>query len=220
MITWVKLQAPGWNTDGEKGILPIMNEVYNIFRRIEAEQNVMVTDGELPTLATEANKFQYLMPDNIWRVSKVGFAMPYYCGYVTKKQRQTPDEFFYFAGRKYLEFKHLRTFDKSLQKNARVEFTVNPGDTPVSDSEPSNWFIYIGYKEAEPQLLSVNVEPDLPENLHPYLVEGTLKVIEAMNNGNYVDAYQYIHNVLKAEVNAQLNLGEQGLSGHVERREF
>jgi len=221
MITWTLLQAPGWNRDGEKGLLPLFNEVYNIFKRVEQEQSIQVSGGELPTLNTTANKFQYDLPTTIWRVSKIGFAMPniidysipYLDGYGQSVNRQAPDQHFYFAGRQYLRFPFVRNFDKDFGNPARLEFTVDPGTT-------TGLFVYIGYKEPTVQLISENIEPELTENCHQYLMQGVLKLVEALQNGNYVEAYMYINEELMPKVNAQLNLGEQGESGHVERREF
>ena len=221
MITWTLLQAPGWDRDGEKGLLPIFNEVHNILLRNETEQSIQVSGGELPSITTVKGTFQYLIPTTIWRVTKVGFAMPYTSNYGLtvledygmSTNRQRPDEYFYFAGRKYLKFPHSRCFDKNYSAPARIEFVVDPGDT-------TGFFLYIGHKEAATQLTSESIEPELPENCHPYLMQGVLKLVEALQNGNYTESYQYIDEVLKVKVKAQQNLGEQGESGHVERREF
>ena len=221
MITWTLLQAPGWNRDGEKGLLPVFNEVYNIFKRVEQEQSVQVSGGELPLLATTAGVFSYDLPTTIWRVSKVGFKMPnivdynvpYLDGYGMSSNRQKPDEYFYFGARQYLRFPFIRAFDKDFSNPARLEFTTDPGTT-------TDLFLYMGYKEPTVQLVSETIEPELTENCHQYLMQGVLKLVEALQNGNYVEAYMYINDVLMPQVHAQQNLGEQGESGHIERREF
>lgn len=221
MITWTLLQAPNWNRDGEKGLLPLFNEVNNIFKRMETEQAVQVSSGELPALATEEGVYGYDLPTTIWRVTKMGFSMPYQSNYNLTilddygmtTNRQRPDQYFYFAGRKYLRFPHIRCFDKSYSSPARVEFLVDPGTT-------SDLFLYMGFAEPPAQLTSEDIEPDLPENCHQYLMQGVLKLVEALQNGNYADAYAYLNEELKPKVHAELNLGEQGGSGHVERREF
>jgi len=221
MITWTLLQAPGWNRDGEKGLLPIFNEVYNMLMRDEQEQTIQVSSGELPALNTQDAVYSYNLPTTIWRVSKVGFSMPYFSNYNLTvledygltTNRQKPDQYFYFGGRKYLRFPHVRTFDKNYSTPARIEFTVNPGLT-------TGLFLYIGYKEPTTQLISENIEPALPENCHQFLMAGVLKLVEALQNGNYIEAYSYINEVIKPNVKVQLNLGDQGESGHVERREF
>ena len=221
MITWTLLQAPGWERDGEKGVLPLFNDVYNILKRNESEQSVQISGGELPALTTVAGIFSYNIPTTIWRVSKVGFSMPYTSNYNLSiledygmsTNRQKPDQYFYFAGRQYLRFPHVRCFDKDYSNPARIEFVVDPGAT-------TNLFLYIGHKEPPLQLVSESIEPELPENCHQYLMQGVLKLVEALQNGNYIEAYQYINEYLKVQVNAQFNLGEQGCSGHVERREF
>ena len=221
MITWTLLQAPGWNRDGEKGLLPLFNEVYNIFKRVEQEQSIQISNGELPSLTTTAGTYSYNLPTTIWRVSKVGFSMPYASDYNLtiledygmSTNRERPDQYFYFGGRKYLRFPHIRSFDKDFSNACRIEFTVDPGTT-------SNLFLYVGYREAPVQLTSENVEPELPERCHQFLMQGVLKLVEALQNGNYVEAYMYINNELSPAVHAQLNLGEQGESGHVQRREF
>jgi hypothetical protein len=221
MITWSLLQAPGWDRDGEKGLLPLFNEVYCILKRNEVDQAVFVEDGELPHIDTTSGTFSYNIPTNIWRVGKVLFSMPYTSNYDLSiledygmsTNRQRPDEYFYFAGRKYLQFKHIRCFDKDYSNPSRIEFMVDPGTT-------EGLFLYLGYSEPAVQLLSESIEPQLQENCHQYLMQGVLKLVEALQNGNYVEAYQYINEVLKPKVNAQMNRGEQGYSGHVERREF
>ena len=221
MITWTLLQAPGWDRDGEKGLLPIFNQVYNIFKRNETEQTVLVSDGELPALDTTAGTYSYNIPTTIWRVTKMGFSMPFESNYnITmlddygiSSSRQRPDQYFYFAGRKYLRFPHIRCFDKDYSNPARVEFTVDPGDS-------TGLFLYMGQLEPTAQLVSETIEPQLPENTHQYLMQGVLKIVEGLQNGNYVDAYAFINEVLKPKVHAELNLGEQGESGHVERREL
>jgi hypothetical protein len=221
MITWTLLQAPGWNRDGEKGLLPLYNEVYCILMRNETEQSIQVSNGELPSLNTTAGDYSYNLPTTIWRVTKMGFSMPNSSNYNLSTledygmtvNRQRPDQYFYFAGRKYLRFPHIRTFDKDYSNPARVEFTVDPGTT-------TGLYLYVGHKEPPVQLGSETIEPALPEHLHQYLMQGVLKLVEALQNGNYVEAYMYINEELKPKVHAQMNLGEQGLSGHVERREF
>lgn len=221
MISWTQLQAPGWERDGVKGLLPLFNEIYNIFMRNESEQSVQVSGGELPSISTVNGTFSYDIPTTIWRVSKVCFAMPYTSNYNLSilddygmsTNRQRPDQYLYFAGRQYLRFAHVRCFDKNYLNPAKIEFVVNPGTT-------NNLFLYIGHKEAPVQLVSESIEPQLPENCHQFLMQGVLKLVEALQNGNYVESYQYINEYLKPKVNVEFNLGEQGNSGHVERREF
>jgi len=221
MITWTLLQAPGWQRDGEKGLLPIFNEVYGLLLRTEQEQTVSVDAGELPSINTTDGVYSYNLPDTIWRVTKVGFAQPFSVDYALPLagnygipvNRQLPDQFFYFGGRQYIRFPHIRTFDKDFSNPARIEFTVNPGTT-------TDTFLYMGHIEPAVQLTSESVEPQLPEHLHQYLMQGVLKMVEALQNGNYVEAYTYINEELRKKVTAQMNLGEQGGSGHVERREF
>ena len=216
MITWTLLQAPGWDRDGEKGLLPLFNEVYNIFVRSEVEQTIHVSNGELPSIDTENDVYSYDIPTTIWRVTNVGLKNAIAgdsANYGLSNNRQMPDQTFYFAGREYARYQQVRLFDKTKNNPARIEFMQNPGET-------TSTFLYIGHLEPSPQLTSETLEPDLPEEAHAYLMQGVLKLVESLQNGNYTESYQYIYDVLKPKARDTMNSGDQGYSNHVQRREF
>lgn len=223
-ITWIQLQANGWNRDGARGILPLYNEAQNLLMQQESEQTIQVdpTTGDLPLLTTVgAPTYSYTVPLTIWRVSKILIATPVqndYDLYILTNygfdiNLQYPIEYFYFAGRKYLRFQQVRTFDKVGTNACRIVFTVDPGAA-------SDIFRYVAH-ELPTQITSEAIQATIPDRLHQsYLNAATLELISAFQTGNHIKARQYIEHELKPQMWQHMNEGEQGSSGHIARKEF
>lgn len=222
IVTWVQLQTQ-YNRDGARGILPFLTEAQNLLCMVEAEQFVAMdeTTGDLPVIATTANKYAFNFPSNIWRVTDIVVPEPvaveydraFLLNYGFADALQYPVPQIKFGGRLYQKFAQVRCVDKLGSTPAKVVFTVQPGDS-------TDMFHYIGYRLPTP-ITSERIAPAIPEQYHmSHWIPATVKLIEAQETGKLIEAREYVYNTLRPNMQKEMNKGEQGWSGHVQRRGF
>jgi len=86
IVSWVKLNANGWNRVGENGIIPIINEVQNMLMLQETHQQTIYNGEEFPSLTTQDGVFEYDInstnvpslsaSDEVWRVAMMLLKIP------------------------------------------------------------------------------------------------------------------------------------------------
>lgn len=232
MVTMLLLNANGWNRNGDKGIIPVLNDAQNLLLQTENAQTVKLTDGEFPYLTTQDGVYEYEI-DDVWRVSKIlikysrsgGYAYNgynwysgfYNYGYNTDNVRR--NNRYEAHGKRFMSVNQITTKDRIPGNSsdgvtkAKVIFSENPGDT-------SEIFLYEAY-EMPTQITSENVPISIPtEELQlRALFPSAQLLIEAYQNGNWDEAFNKILTVYKPMVQRQLNAGEQGVSYNITRRE-
>ena|GEM_PF-3511086 len=221
LVSWIRLNAQKWNRVGEQGILPILNEAQNILMQNESSQTLKYDSatGDVPVLNTEAGKFVYDMPEDVWRVNMVmtlvpfknDLTLPYSYEYGIETDTKRPYEEAYFNGKKYMRLLYCSTVDASYGKPAQVRFHLDPGDS-------SGAYNYRGYTRPR-QLTSEAIPLSLPEKFHfTHLLPAAMKMIEALQYGDWAGASEWVRGHYAQEIYREMTRGEQGESCLAESR--
>jgi len=222
---WLQLNANGWNIEGVKGIVPLINEAQNILMQIESEQTLAfdTVNGNFPSFQTESGVYEYDMPDNIWRVSQVlidtqntpNLNLVLNSEYGLTTAQFPPTQRFMYQGREYIRILYIKTRDRTFNDPCKVKFSFDP-------TAEDGTYLYRGY-ELPTQITSARIEPSLPDSngLHMRtLIPATAKLIEAFQNNSWDEALDYINMVLRPIVQKEMNSGEQSLAHSTARCEF
>jgi hypothetical protein len=223
LVNWIKLNANGWNRIGEKGIVPLINEAQNILMQHETPQMVKrdPLTGEFPSFDTVAGTYEYEMPSDVWRVSQIlaalplqlDYNLPFSTYYGMNSNVEQPMEDLVYHGKRYVRIPYVTSRDSFLNQAATVEFKVDPGTS-------TGVYLYLGYIRPT-QIMSESINPSLPEKFHmTHLLPATMKLIEAMQFGNWTDGVEYISNRLAKQIRDEQWNGENGFSHTMERREI
>jgi len=222
IIDWVKQDAPGWNRTGVHGILPILNEAHNILAQNETEQMVAydASTGRFPLLTTTAGTYQYDMPSDIWRVNEVlveassyneydlNYSLNVISGTNSKKFYQRK----WYRGKEYIRITGIKTIDARRGQNCKVIFDFDPGTGSL--------FYYRGYLKPT-QITSERIELIIPEKFHlSHVVPAVIKLIEGFQNHTWDKSLAFIEEKYKRDIINEMNKGEQGEDGFIERREI
>jgi hypothetical protein len=231
IASWViKSQANGYNRTSD--VIPIINEVHKMFMKHEQAQTV-ITDsstGRLPTLNTTQGVYEYDAPvvngQIPWCVAKVclRYYTPhdYYRQYYLYQEIPLINTFEYFevGGNYYYPFQFAQQLDSLVGESCRIKFTRDPGTTP--DSDTRNRYYLLMYKQPR-EILSDRIQLQIPDRdgaHRMYFFPAVMKIIEAENNGNYMEAVEYIEKVLKPKVWKVMNSGQQGKRHKARARYF
>lgn len=227
LLTIISEQHKGWNIDGERGILPHFNAAHFILMANESEQNVYYDEdeGELPALVTTAGTYTYDCDSNIWKidgicirvenVTSLGGALVNLTGYDYGQRRYTkkPIEYLEIAGIEYVRVPFIKSWPATETSDAKIMFTTDPGDSTA-------YYRQYGYKKPT-SILSDSVQIDIPPPWdYQFLLPATCKLIEGIQHGNYVESRQYVLNVLKPELQKEMNGGEQSFDYEADDRGF
>jgi len=223
LVKWIQLNANGWNRIGTQGILPILNEAQNILLQNETAQNAAYDNatGLFPSFDTEKEKYEYDMPKTIWRVGQILLVSPVSSDlnldlnpeYGMESNIQLETENVFYNGRKYVRFPFVSTRDRTHDDACKVRFFTDPGDT-------EGIFLYRGY-QLPTQLTSENIQLQIPEKYHMSVVMPAVQsLIDAFETGTWIDATTYIEEKLRPKLIEEMNMGEQGISHYITRREF
>ena len=220
---WLQLNANGWNIEGVKGIVPLINEAQNILMQEESEQTLSFdsSTGNFPSIETEEGVYEYDMPSNIWRVSQVlidvrdtpNLSLITNSEYGINSVELPPTMRYMYMGREYIRVLNAKTIDRTYNNNCKVRFFEDPQVAT---------YYYRGYT-LPTQITSASINPSLPDSngMHMRaLVPATAKLIEAFQNNTWDEALAYINMELKPLVQRMMNSGEHGLSHTVTRMEF
>jgi len=222
---WLQLNANGWNIEGVKGIVPLINEAQNILMQTESEQTLVrdTATGNFPSFETESGVFEYEMPANIWRVSQVlldvqntlPLNIPPNSEYGITPTMIPPTQRVMYAGREYVRVLYINTRDRTMQEPCRVRFSTDP-------TAQASVYLYRGY-ELPTQITSAGIDPSLPDSngLHMRtLLPAAAKLIEAFQNNTWDEALDYINKELRPIVRKEMNSGEQSLEHSTTRLDF
>ena len=231
-------QAQGF---GRPVLVFLLNQVIQALRTHESAQNMAhavnlaTTNGRLPTLATQNNVYRYDLSDNtiwphedVWRVAKIHTREELTNDYEDYNITDYGSEYdkpvntsqaVEINGNWYFPYYQCRSYDLELDGDGNsigpiVEFSRNPGDTT------DRYFIQ-AYKSV--QIVSSDRQPiPLPDSDGAHLMivfPCFTKLIEARNNGNYEEAFEYIK-FKRIELYGILDKGAQGQTHTVTPRPY
>ena len=209
MINYLKIQAPGWNRTGEKGLLEVLNQAQDILYKQDTHQNYAIrSDGDLPYITTTSETYQYTLnqattglSDDVWRVEKVLVKPPFSNAVLAAVRVEygispnliQPIQQMTFNGVEYFVFHEVKTKDAVYNGYPTLTFTTNPGDTTT------DFYLLLLLKPTK--LTAETIQSSLPEQIHwTCLVPTALKLVEAYQNGNIVEALQFIEKEYKPKV--------------------
>ncbi|MCP3683505.1 MAG: hypothetical protein GY861_12530 [bacterium] len=226
IASWViKSQANGYNRTTD--VVPIINEAHKMFMKHEQAQTTIIdpTTGRLPTLSTTLDQYEYDAPvvnnQVPWSVGKVclRFNRPFDYNRQSYVYSELPlintYEYFEMGGNHYYPYQFAQQLDALVDEPCKITFTRNPGDT-------TNRFYLLMYKQPK-EILSDRIQLQIPDRdgaHRMYFFPAVMKLIEAQNNGNYMEAVEYIETVLKPKVWKVMNSGQQGRRHKTRKRYF
>jgi hypothetical protein len=228
LINYLKIQADGWNRNGEKGLLEVLNQAQDLLYLQDMAQTIAYrSDGDLPYISTTDGTYEYTLnqattglSDDIWRVGSVLVKPPFSNQLlaairveygITPNLRQ-PVQQMEFNGVEYYKFYQVKTKDALRSGHPSLKFTTNVGSTTQE-------FYILAYKKPQ-KLISEQIRPSIPEHLHiSCLLPAAMKLVEGYQNGNFIEALQYIDKEIKPMVQSEMNDGEQGEEHSITRFE-
>lgn len=207
-----------WNRDGEMGVLRYLNAAHSQLMATESESNLIVdtATGGLPVLNTTAGTFLYTMPADVWRVSGILIRLDdgsipssldygqYNLQTMQRPLRTTMKNARSIGGRFYAKYAYARCRDYVNPSSlATVMFTRDP-------ETKTNYFYRQSYRRPT-DILSETIQPDMaPPWDFQILLPAAAKLIEGVQSGNYMEAYEYVNTVFKPAYWKQQNAGDQG----------
>ena len=227
LLAILQEQFKGWNTDGERGILPHLNAAHWMLLANESEQNIYYDEssGDLPALTTVSGTYNYSCDSNLWKlggiyvrvedVSSISGTLVSLTGfdYGSRRYTQRPMEYITLAGIEYVRIPFVRSWPATESANARLMFNADPGDS-------TSYYRQYGWKKPT-QIISEMIDPDIPPPWdYQYLLPATAKLIEGIQHGNYVESRSYVLGVLKPALQKDMNGGEQGFDYEPDDRGF
>jgi hypothetical protein len=226
LINKMEMSAEGWNRVGEKGLIGILNEAQNILLFQESAQRIVYrTDGELPYIATTDQVFKYDLNKtvlglvdqdiDIWMVSNVLVKEDYRYefDYGTNRNLRQPTRAMEFNGIEYFKFHQAQFIEARHGLNPTLKFSTNPGDTTKD--------FYLLCYEKPKQITAETINPEIPEQYHyTILLPTALKLLEAHQNGNWLEVLEMIEKRFKPMMADKLNEGDQGEWDSITRHEY
>jgi hypothetical protein len=200
----------GWNRTGDHGLLRFLNSAHEILMSVEAEQTMLfdTATGKLPVISTLQGVHLYVMPPEVFRVSKVLVKVDhhvrindYHPQYHLAESRANTVS---IGGRMYAKIPFIRTTDKkNLNTPATVMFTRDP-------TTQDNYYYRQSYR-VPTQILSEGIQHDVPAPFdYDFLLPAAAKLIEGQQNGNYDEARRIVRMELKLAMWKELDAGDQG----------
>lgn len=223
LITILSKQFPGWNRDGERGIIYYLNAVQKILCTVQSDQLMIIDEstGKLPLIVTTKGAYSYDLPSNVNFISKVlieanesnFLANNYSRQDYGQAIDQQPSHYIDISGVKYLDFVKVRSAPHSDLTVAKVIFTCDPGTTTET-------YRYLGYK-LPAELVSDSIPLTI---LSPYdvlyLLPATEIMISGVENHDIVSAYKAISEEFVPKMQKAFNTGAFGVNYETEDRGF
>jgi len=212
MVSKLLLEANGWS---RPRILAELNDVLDILLQNQTEQTVKTVNGEFPTITTTTGQRQYSADDDVWRISEILIAYPtaeygilWSDLYGNQANIQAPIEDRYYNGKRYTLVQPIKTIDAIGSTPVQVIFRFDPG---------SRDYYYRGYL-INAQLNSESVDIPLPNRLRTKVYAATIAMINGYQNGNILEAEEYVRTEIKPLIDKEQNEGAQGESCFAEPR--
>jgi len=228
LIDILKMNAQSWDRTGDKSLIQILEDAQNLLLLQENEQSMVFgSDGYLPKFSTSDSIYEYTMNQattglsvDVWRVAQVLVRAPFantlrqalQVEYNLQPNLRQPHQLMEYNGIEYYRFYQIHTEDAIRGIHPKVRFTLNPGDT-------TDVYHILAYKKPA-ELLSEGIETQIPEQHHlTILIPTALKLLEAHQNGNWIEALAFIKENYQKQFQAEMNEGEQGLTYTITRNE-
>jgi hypothetical protein len=228
LLSILSEQHKGWNTNGERGILPHLNAAHFILETVGSEQHIYYdgSTGKFPSVDTTDGVFQYDLPDEIWRLEDLLIELTVgvtintsvlntLVGFDYGSRRATTKKIDYrtYAGIEYARVPYVRSQLATEDDPASIIFSVNPGDS-------TDYYFVRGIKKPT-QIVSESIQVDTPPPYdYQFLIPAASTLIRGIEHGNYAEARAYIENVLKPQYARVRNAGEQGFDFEADDRGF
>lgn len=224
LITILNEQCKGWNQTGPRGILFYLNQAHKILLQVPAAQRLYFepSTGKMPFLTTTAGTFNYTLPSNCWRLDKVlvecgvaGSLLDNLQGndYGARFSQKIKMDYINVSGANYYNIPQIRSKPKDDYNLATVTFTEDPGDT----SSVYNLYYYRMPVELSSDSIPHEIEP--PWDIL-CLLPATVKLIEGIQHGNYLEARVEILKTIRPLYWKQMGEGGQGQCFDSEDRGF
>lgn len=208
----VRGQAHGMSR--QQDLIPLLNTVVQILYKAETPQSLLIdpSTGRIPVLATTQGSFgPYLGPVDTWRVANILVWSETYdrsdygwSGTDLSDRINEYDEII-INGNKYYRFNYIRTEDALEGALPQMWFTCDPGTT-------TNYYYVQAYKN-HPAITSDRIQLQIPDagGAHQTIVvPGLIRLLQAQNNGDYMEAIEYIEQTLKPRLYAMMGKGAHG----------
>ncbi|HUX57151.1 MAG TPA: hypothetical protein VMV77_09260 [Bacteroidales bacterium] len=223
LLTILSKQFPGWNLDGDRGILFYLNSVQKMLCHVEAEQLIVFdeTTGKLPVINTISGDYSYDLPSTVGFVTKVLieagsgnlvanglFAQDY-----GSRVSQRPGNNIDISGIQYIDIPQIRSSPANEVSAAKIIFMVDPGT--VNDT-----YRYLGYRKPT-ELVSDTIPLTIPPPYDiQYLLPATETMIMGVENKDIVNAYRAISDEFIPKMQRAFNKGGFGANYESEDRGF
>lgn len=214
LLNWIELECHGWQREGIRGTRALLNEAQKLLRLRQCEQNIVYDPltGDFPYVATTAGTYIYLLPTTMWLPQEVlvddtsSLALTLTNWKVDEVER---------AAKTYYRIRNIRSSPWSPLERAWIQFTgVDPGTTTS---------VYRVRAYGRPtEITSDAVQHGMPGATDiKYLMPATVMLIQACSNHQkFLEARQYITEVLAPQFWGELGAGEHGVSAFSESRPF
>jgi len=197
MVELAKIQASEWGNYGDRGLIPIANEINMVMMGKDIDHAVVVDEstGMPPFLETTAETQQYDCPSNCRKVASVFYeaedASDTYDEYGAYQTTVWRGKRFYIkptTSRRYIDPNRLAT----------VTFRTDPGTTTEK--------YYLKYYLLPTTLLTTNgnTEPDVPWEFRGLMLDGIIARIKPMQYGDESPWLTWLQR-LEAEFWGELN---------------
>jgi len=227
-IDIMERSAPGWNREGEKGLLAIYDQAQSILMLQEnAQFQAYRSDGKLPYITTTDEGYEYTLNQattglsvDIWRCAAILVQTPFsnqlftilQNDYNSQPALQQPTRPLLFNGKEYFAFHQINCIDAVRDSHPILRFNENPGATTTD-------FYLLCYKKPTP-ITSENIEASMPEHLIlELLIPCAMKLLEAYQTHNWIEAVRMIRQEFKPQIQEELNMGAQGDTNTITRYE-
>lgn len=220
ILSWIELECHGWQREGRKGTRPILDWVHTLLLADENDQNIAknAATGDLPYLVTQAGQYEYDCPSDCWRTGGILIDQEYitdynFANYGTDETEWVLEDYYLF-GKYYYRILNISTIDATASTVAKVQFAG------VDPETYTDRYLHLYWKKPV-EISSDKIQHQMPIGTESYLIEGTMKVIDAINDHkNMEGARLYIETVLKPMLREQKYKGEQGHPSYSRKRAF
>jgi len=211
LLTWIELQNHGWNREGSKGIRALLNEAHKLLLYNEIEQRIVIdaSTGDFPFLTTSDGVYQYNLPSDCSILKAVLIDADEALG-----DYPWSYEDFRTKGRQYYRILNITSREATIGVDGTITFIgVDPGDTDEK--------YRLLYYESPIAITSDTIQHQMPGTTDiEYLMPATIKLIEGIDHGNIIEAYEYIMKILKPKFQLSLDRGDQGTPTFCRKRVF